>query len=149
MRFSANSMVAYEEATGKFFLDTVASLYDVMRPLIEAQKAGLPANANPLEIVRNVPMKDLRALIWASLHEYVNDEPVWPLTIHQVGRMLQLNDIPRVFTAFLKGQSKNSPTTEEMGESQTPPVLPNPRVTSKEADGGGERSIELPADAFA
>ena len=158
--FNANTMCAYEEATKKFFLDTVTSLYDAMRPALDAQKtveaetSSVPAT-NAFNIIHKVPMKDLRALIWAALHEYDRDDnPVWPLTIGQVGRLIQLQDVPRVFNAFLRGQIKNSPSTEELGESRasSAPAAPNPlggATLKTGAESGGERSIELPADAFA
>ena len=172
--FNANTMKAYEKATGKFFLDTVASLYDAMRPALEAEEAAkkrenpqpedggasrVAVAINALDIIHKVPMNDLVALIWAALHEYGKnpsdpDEPSWPMTINRVGRLIQLQDVPRVFTAFLKGQTRNSPSAEEMGESpaQSAPTLATPgggSASRTEADGGGERSIELPADAFA
>ena len=167
--FNANCMMAYEEATGKFFLTTVASLYDAMRPALAAQAKAAEAkegedavivSVNPLSIIQQVPMKELRALIWAALHEYGKnpadpDEPSWPLTINQVGRLIQIQDVPRIFTAFLKGQTRNSPTQEELGESrqrsvQAPATAPasGGNVPRTEAASGGERSIELPVDAF-
>lgn len=165
LHFNANSMAAYEEATGKFFLDTVAQLYDVMRPALAAQKAaseGTGEEATPavnaFDIIHRVPIKELRALIWAALHEYGRnpadpDEPSWPMTLNRVGRLIQLQDVPRVFTAFLRGQIKNSPSTEEMGESQarSVPAAQNGGglASTGRAAAGGERSIELPADAFA
>ena len=162
--FNANTFDAYEGATGKMYLETVALLYDGMRPYLEAQaakKAGADeaVSVNAFDLIKRVPMKDLRALIWAALHEYGQnpadlDEPSWPLTINAVGRMIQMQDVPRIFTAFLKGQIKNSPNREEMGES---PARPAPAtalnglvvVPKTAAADGGERSIALPADAFA
>ena len=176
--FDLNTCCAYEEATGKFFLDTVASLYDAMKPFSARQPvpgaqtgqdaaaepevygSGAPvpqaslgqrnAKASPFDIVRKVPMTDLRALLWAALHEYDRDgEPRWPLTLHQVGRLLGIADVLPIFTAFLRGQAANSPSKEEMGES-----LPDaagggatPATTTSDAD-GGDPSIELPASAF-
>jgi hypothetical protein len=159
--FNLNSFTAYEEATDKFFLDTVATLYDVVTAAREKAIAAKDLNANgdprinPLEVIRHVSMKALRALLWASLHEYdKSGEPHWPLTISQVGRLLQPEDIVPVFTSFLKGQSLNSPTREEMGESAaqlpkaaTAPAEAAPAVQSN-GTAGGERSIELPVDAF-
>jgi hypothetical protein len=162
MRFNANTMVAYEEATGKFFMDSVASLYDVMRPMMDAAAAQRISKdpdelkklkIDVLPILRKVPMRDLRALIWAALHEYdENDVAHWPLTIEQVGRALGPQDIIRVFSAFLRGNSANSPTKEEAGESQArseavPESGSGTAPKTEAADGGGP-GIELPADAF-
>lgn len=150
MRFNGNCMCAYEEATGKFFLGTVSELFEAVFP--EGNKPDTTKLAqNPLEIVRRVSMVDLRALLWSTLHEYnAAGEPHWPLTIMQVGHMLQLKDVVPVFTAFLKGQSANSPTAEELGEFpaevRSPDGSGSPQAT---AGNGGERGIRLPVDAFA
>jgi len=155
MLFNANTMVAYEEATGKFFLDTVASLYDALQPVFEARarkKAGAEEDDNAnvviaLRVMRRVPIRELRALLWASLHEYnAQGEPFWPLTIAQVGRLLKPGAVLPIFTSFMRGQSANAPTKEEMGESQ---ALPETAAASAPtADSTGEPSIDLPVDAF-
>ncbi len=162
--FDCNSMAEYENATGKFFLDTVSQLYDAMRPALDANRAAEAGDAetpvpvprlNAFEIIHKVPMRDLRALLWSALHEYdAKDNPVWPLTINQVGRLIQLQDVPRVFTAFLRGQVANSPTAAEMGESPAPSAPPQKAVNGSgtalkaAAAPGGEISTELPEDAF-
>ncbi len=164
LRFDANSMAAYENATGKFYLETVAQLYDAMRPAIEARAAATEADSvakepavavSAFDIIHKVPMRDLLALVWAGMHEYdAKDDPVWPLTLNQVGRLIQLQDVPRVFTAFLHGQVKNSPSAEELGESRAPSeqaaVKPNGSVAAPrtEAASGGGASTALPEDAF-
>lgn len=146
--FNCNTMVAYEQVTKKFFLHTVSELLSAMYP----QGLGEKAAKNPYEILSKVSMADLRALLWASMHDYDKDDnPVWSLTIHQVGRLLSLSDLVPAFSTFLKGQVANNPTKSEMGESQaeentmklvpeTPSIIP---------ENGGERGIELPEDAFA
>jgi len=154
--FDLNGMCAYEDATGKFFLDTVAALHDAVKPIVEAQKDGKVIT--DIEIARRVPVKDLRALIWAAVHEYDKQgEPVWPLTLAQVGKIIKPKPkaIVALLLAFLSGYNANSPDTEEMGESQAPSATavngaakePNPQH-SVVAAGGGD-SIVLPEDAFA
>ena len=148
MLFEANTMCAYEAETGKFFLSTVSDLFDAVFP------DGVPpdrvSKVNPLEIMKRVSMTDLRALLWASLHEYnARDDPAWPLTLNQVGKLMQLQHVPAIFSAFLAGQQGNSPSKAEMGESpaatgstngtDSPPTIAAP---------GGERGIALPADAL-
>lgn len=182
---NVNTFCAYEEATGKFFLDTVASLYDAMAPALApalaaavkqaavgaetgqdgadgsgADSSGVPATqaglgqrsakTSPFDIVRKVPMRDLRALLWAALHEYdQNDEPTWPLTINQVGRLLGMADVLPIFTSFLKGQSLNQPSKDEMGESLPGVADGGATPAPKAAADGGDHSIAFPASAFA
>lgn len=154
MIFNANSMCAYEEATGKFFLGTVADLFDAVFQRKEEKPKSteeLVPVKNPLAVIRAVPITDLRALLWATVHEYDNqDNPIWPLTLNQIGRLLQTKDIIPVFSAFLKGQSGNNPSGAEMGESQAEIRNINDKSSpqSTVASGGG-LGIELPEDAFA
>ena len=102
--------------------------------------------------IKGKPSSRLWAYIhWASVHEYDRDDtPYWPLTLTQVGRILRIEDIPRIFTGFLKGHASNSPTRDEMGESQVRPMKVNGTGTHPKNDtaDGGERSIELPEDVF-
>ena len=148
MRFSGNTMCAYEQETGKFFLSTVSDLFDAVFP--EGVPKDGTSKVKPMEVMKRVSMTDLRALLWASLHEYdERDEPFWPLTVNQVGRLLQMQNIPSIFSMFLAGQQGNSPTREEMGESPAAARSTNgmepPPIT---AAPGGERGIALPADAL-
>lgn len=134
MVFNANTMCAYEEATGKFFLDTVARLYDALKVTVKTEDGKEPSpdlkdavakaddKKSGMEIMRRVPMTDLRALLWASLHEYDEiGEPYWPESIAKVGRVLNFGLVPAVFLAFISGQSKNAPGKDELGESPAPP----------------------------
>ena len=162
LTFNANTMVAFEEATGVFYLDAVASLYDAMYPVVEKrakekerekQESGNADSSTELisnlEIARKVPIKILRAMIWAACHEYKNDEPYWPLTLAQVGRRMSFQDIAPLFRDFLRGQAQNSPTKEEMGESLAQSATEVGTVLRPvTADIGGERSIAVPEDAF-
>lgn len=153
--FDANTMCAYEEATGRFFLDTLSSLYDAVMPSPTDDTdpdAPPPPRRTATDVLRQVSMKDLRALLWAAMHDYdERGEPRWPLTLHQVGRMLVPASIPDVFLAFLRGQSDNMPTREEAGETRPPEaVASSPEARSASAaTASGPRGIASLADAFA
>lgn len=166
--FNANTMAAYEKATGKFFLETLAKLYDALKPTLiklRETKADLQADpkkadsltaGNAFQILSKISITDLRALLWAALHEYdKNDVPVWPLTVYQVGRYLTPASIPKIFHAFLEGQAANSPSESELGEPEPPApaesaefVLPTsmPRIV---VESGGAPGIGLSEDVFA
>jgi hypothetical protein len=166
MVFDGNTMCAYEEATGKFFLDTVATLYDVLRSNVkpakptpdgteEAPAADLKnaviadERKAGAEIMRKLSMTTLRALLWASLHTYDQDgEPRWPLTITQVGRQLTIEHVAPIFLAFINGQVRNSPTPEEMGESRSPQPEAGPSGESDAPTIGGGLSIASLEDAL-
>ncbi len=156
MRFEANTMIAYEEVTGRFFMDTVMNLYEVVFPKGHEDAEGRPVQVrvSGRDIVRRVSMVDLRAMLWASLHDYdAKDDPVWPLTISQVGRLLNFQNLPSVFVKFLTGVSSNSPTEEELGESSAEPGATTAAARSADAEPptpapGGGAGIELPAGAL-
>jgi hypothetical protein len=156
MRFSANTMCAYENATGKFFMDTVSRLYEIMFPKGHEDKDGklVAVRVSGMDIIRRVSMVDLRALLWAAIHEYdKDDEPTWPMTISQVGRQLNFQNIVPIFISFLTGASANSPTKEELGESSAV-TESSPTQRSAESSppssavNGGATGIELPAGAL-
>lgn len=171
LTFNANTFAAYEEATGKFFLDTAATLYDALKPFLPQapaaqgelplEEAAAPQEATApttvptskvFEVLRKVSIKDLRALIWSAAHDYdESGEPHWPLTLNEVGRRLRPLDIPQIFMSFAGGMVSNSPTVDEVGESPAAPAVPSSAIGAppKKAAGGGERSTELPVDAFA
>jgi hypothetical protein len=145
--FNCNTMVAFEQVSGKFFLHVVSDLLSAAYP----QGVEKAVVKSPYEILSKVSMSDLRALLWAAMHEYdENDDPVWPLKLHQVGRLLTLPDIIPAFTIFLRGQTANNPTSSEMGESQAEKEKMKPTEAPPiTQETGGERGIELPVDAFA
>ena len=101
-------------------------------------------------------MVDLRAMLWASMHDYdADDEPVWPLTVSQVGRLLNFNNVVPLFVRFLTGVSANSPSKEELGE---PRAVAKGAADTAESGGpgsppisdtaGGAAGIELPPGAL-
>jgi hypothetical protein len=152
-------MSAYEQATGKFFLDTVSTLYDVLREYVPQLKSAIGGQTPTEEaldnrrvasaVLRKVPITDLRALIWAAYHEYDrHDEPTWPLTQSQVGRLISPLMVPRLFLAFMTCQTANTPTPEEMGESQAPRPEKKAEASGAPQDNGGGSFTESLAVAL-
>lgn len=182
LRFNGNSMAAYERETGKFYLESIAALYEAyqeIRDLREADalkkdgEAGLAeavaAAAGPEKtaaeaklkkfqatramkdfsfLARRISISDIRAMVWAALHEYDQDDnPSWPLTINQVGRLLSPSTVLSVVPQIIRGQTENSPTVAEVGESSGP-QKPTRNVVQLTKPNGGAAGIELDADAF-
>ena len=93
MVFNANTMCAYEEATGKFFLDTVASLYEAMKPALDkksqdSSKGGdAVLNVNPMGIGPRV--RQGRYSLLAS-----NSHPSGPHPSHR-GHTAHLHGLPQ------------------------------------------------------
>lgn len=110
MVFDLNTFARYEEATGRFFLDTVSTLFSAFQ-----------AEANPLSILKAVSMRDLRALLWASLA--AEDSA---LTVDQVGAMIDLENLTDVFGSFLTGHAENMPDKSEVGETDDRPMSAQP-----------------------
>ena len=96
MRFNANTFIAYEQSTGRFFMDTVSNLYEIMFPKGHEDVKGkpVPVRISGRDVLRKVSMVDLRAMLWASMHEYdAQGEPLWPDTEAQVGRCLDFHNV--------------------------------------------------------
>lgn len=159
MRFNANTFIAYEQSTGRFFMDTVSNLYEIMFPSGHEDATGKPKQVriSGRDVLRKVSMIDLRAMLWASMHEYdAQGEPVWPETEAQVGRCLDFHNVVPIFVKFLTGVSSNSPSADELGEStEAPKAAAPPKARAKghasipiSAVNGGAGGIELPPGAL-
>lgn len=153
MVFNLNTMSAFEEVRHKLFTETVVKLYQEMEPLFaNAQgQQGDEAKRVGLQILQRIPILDLRALLWAALHDYdANDEPHWPLTINQVGRMIGPANMLEVFGAFLRGHQQNLPTREEVGESggRSAESTPSAQTAASTPANGGTEFTELPEAVY-
>jgi len=156
MVFNANAMVAYEQARGKFFMDTVTGLYDTIFPAGHLDPDGKPIKVriDGTDLIRKISMEDLRALLWSTLHDYdKNDDPIWPDTIGKIGRQLTFQNMVPIFIAFLTGVSNNAPTKDELGESTAEETSAEPNAEKESAPqttatNGGAAGIELPAGAL-
>ncbi len=149
--FNYNTIAEYEEASGKFYWDTMMNLFDTQtRVSAKAVKEGR-TTYGWVELLRELPMRDLRILLWASLHEYdKNGELFHPLSISQLSRYVDPNKTLEVLQALLKGHQANSPTKEELGEASAPqPEVPeNGQPESAPGGNGGAVSIESLASAL-
>lgn len=182
MVFNVNTYSRYEEATGKFFLKTIAELLEAVdevtveeNKINEQYQAALrandkygeyqaaltqwladrdaakaaghpepPAPVPPVEpprskavfrILSKVSMKDLRALIWASLAE--NERR---LTIDQVGGWIDHQNLSTILGAFMQGDQANTPSKEELEGLPEPEGDGAARPTPVTVNVGGESS---------
>lgn len=162
--FDANTCVAYDDVSGKFYWDTIARFFAVysmpeLRPtatVVNAKGISVPTQAEASRIaiatLRHVPSKDVLQMAWAALHEYDKmDNPVWPLTLSQLGRLVKPVKMAGLMAMLVNGHSANSPDKDELGEASGagPVLVPTPaEATQSPAASGGAPSTGLPADAF-
>jgi hypothetical protein len=154
--FDLNTFEAFERQTGVFFLDFLASLGESIQSL-QAQVEGAADSSKDalrqvrvLDVMRRLSLTNIRALIWAALHTYdKSGEPVWPFTIGQMSRLIDVETMatlfPRLMTASMdniRGSSTDGgdSSTNEEGAALRP-TLPE---TSTPLDGGNESG---PSDA--
>lgn len=122
--FDLNTFEAFETATSKHFLEFLASMQEALAsiPVVKTDKTGKPIPPRPEEMfgfLRKLSIKDLRAFVWAALHDYDrNDEPVWPLTIGQMGRLVTTETIPMIISLVMKGTQDNSPSPDDLKETE-------------------------------
>ena len=114
--FDLNTFAAFEEATGKFFFDFLANLSETL------QEAAKSANAEAVgfAILRKVALKDIRDFLWAAMHVYKGDEPEWPHTRGQIGRMVDVNNVMAILPALLRANADNSPDQEDVARPPEP-----------------------------
>lgn len=146
--FDLNTFAAYEESTGKCFFETLAKLMEATRPLIpevaaDGSVVGGRMNLSPMQIVRSISVQDLRAVIWAALIEYdKQDNPIWPLTLYQVGKLIHIGNIVPILMAVMTGEIENRPTEEEriaVGETSGVPGPAPVRVLPLTGGDGGDK----------
>ncbi len=143
--FDLNTFAAYEKETGKSFFATLSTLTDIVKKLPRTDDGKVDTESvDGLQIIRNVQITDIRAMVWAACHEYKrNDDPVWPLTVHQVGRLIHLGNIASIVSALMTGSVENAPNEEERinaGEPSGVQPMPSPVIVPplSSEDGGGQ-----------
>lgn len=123
--FDLNTFSAFEEVTGRFFLDFLSDLQEGVRLSKES--------GDSTQMLRRVSIKQVRAFLWAALHNYTPDgEPEWPLTIGQMSRLIDVNNIGALLPAILSGTTVNMPETP----TEEPEGRPTIGVASNPVDGG-------------
>ena len=148
LHFDLNTFSAFEDVTGRFFLDFLGGIQEAMskarNDALEAAGKNLPPDS--MGALRMISLRDFRALIWAALHTYnVDDEPEWPYTLNQIGRMLDVEAMARLLPQVLTGGAQNLPDEADVKEeSAARPIEPKAGESSPRENGGGTSG---PSDA--
>jgi len=140
--FDLNTFSAFEEVTGKFFLDYIGDLQEAVKATVEED------SKDPLGVFRRISMKDFRAFLWAALHYYgPDDEPIWPYKLHQLGKLVDVDTMARLVPQVLTGSAENLPNAEEMDAPQesSSDRPPQPEAPKPAPENGGE--VFGPSDA--
>lgn len=123
--FDMNTFAAFEEATGgQSFFEVVTRLMTTINsfPEVTDESGNKTRKIDPVALFKVIPVREIRALVWAALHTYdAQDDPHWPLTINQVGRLIHLGNVAQIALATMTGQLRTNPTAEELeaaGEEQ-------------------------------
>ena len=135
LHFDLNTFAKFEEVTGRHFLEFLANMQEAL--------ASIATDRSPLGafgVLKKVAMKDLQAFVFAALHEYDrNDEPVWPLTMGQMGKLVTVENMVDVIRLVLRGNAENAPTSEDVQtEAENPPARPTNAGASTPANGGDD-----------
>jgi hypothetical protein len=132
MVFDLNTFAAFEEAAGPdvLFIDAVSALYEAIKRIQESKPdGGLDFSfADAVQLMRALPMSQIRALVWAALH---SDDP--SLTVVDVGRMIHPANLMGIIRALLSGQAANAP---EQDDAAPDPPPSRPIVAPLEVSGG-------------
>ncbi len=133
--FDLNTYASFETASGKLFTDM---LFELQEAVAEGEKRGDKAYA-----IRRIPLKMIRAFLWAAVHTYDQDgEPQWPLTMGQLGRLIDINNLGSLLPNLLRGAGDNLPEPVPVTVAPSPNgKVPHPiegTTTSSPDNGGSE-----------
>ena len=156
LNFDLNTYAAFENVTHKFFPDFLADLQTAISEgsvTIEVPDPDNPGATkkqlkDPMGVIRKMSFNLLRAFIWSALHFYdKNDDPVWPLTINQLGKLLDMPTLVKVLPQLITSTSQNLPTAkrtdgEEKPTSETPTTVEPGGSLSGLLDAGVLDSVE-------
>lgn len=113
--FDLNTFAAFEEVTGKHFLlylHELQSLASTAQSVSEAERAMMFCR---------ISMKDIRALLWAAMHEFnLEGKVVWPLTLEEVGSMLDIPTIVQLVPRVMSASADNLPPKTDTEDSERP-----------------------------
>ena len=143
--FTLNTFWKFEEITNVHFLEFLAKMQEALTsiPIVKLDETGRPLPPKPEDMfgfLRKLSIRDLRAFVYAALHTYDRDgEPVWPLTIGQMGRLVTAETIPNIIALVMRGTQDNSPSSDDLkdvGEGGKDNVRPIRAGETAPADGG-------------
>jgi hypothetical protein len=124
MHFDLNTFDKYEEISKKHFLEFLASMQEALASIPtskidpKTKKITPPKPEDMFGFLRKLSIKDLRAFVYAALHDYDRDgEPVWPLTIGQMGRLVTTETIPTIISLVMRGTQENNPGPDDLKEA--------------------------------
>ena len=118
LKYDANAMILYQEATGKDIFKLFADLTKDMESNFKLPKEEQKSCLELLSI------SDMRALLYAGLKR--SDEAI---TLEKAGELIDIHNVVDVFTAIITAYSKGNradepflprePSAESTSESQT------------------------------
>lgn len=111
-----NTFAAFDESTGKFFMDFIVSMQEAFSKAyaLDPDTKQMVAK-DPRLVARTLQMADFRAFVWAGVHEYVVDRSngreiaTWPLSIYEVGKLLDLKEMLRLLPVVISANTDNLP----------------------------------------
>lgn len=139
--FDLNSFSEFETQAGKTLPAFLVELEQAFAPLIGKTANG--KEPDPFVLTRalsRLSVKDLRALIWASLIEYdANDEPRRPYTIGKLGRLIDNSNITTVIGSLMTGITNSMPRPKKDEEPKKENPIASPAAIP--VNGGNESGL--------
>jgi hypothetical protein len=148
--FNLNTFSAFEDVTqtdvhpdGKRFFEI---LKDLGTAYLEAQSTGDAGGG--LAMMAKLSLRDIRALVWSAWHTYpdpTQDTPEWPYTLHQVGRMITMADLPRLLPLLMERSFESMPDEAEVRPSleETTAVTNEPQSSPPGVGGVGSGPTDV------
>lgn len=151
--FDLVTMEKFEEITGTVFLDFVMRMQDAVVANGLSDKKALKklnveeAKAKFQNVIRTIRMSDIRALLWAALHTY-DDElsdppPVWPMSINQLSRQIDLQNLQDIILPLWSSANKSvTPIRTSNPTKESPAKAPQHESTPGKSGGAASGQSE-------
>jgi hypothetical protein len=133
--FDLNTMAAFEEASGVFFLDFVYALHAHFTEQQLTDKDAMAKLSKEavaerfMRVITKLSIKNVRALLWAALHTYdAHDNPVWPYTQSQIARKLGMQDLQAIILPLWMGANQALQAETADADAERPQQGPGQQV---------------------
>jgi hypothetical protein len=149
LHFDLNTFFQFEEKAGKTLPSFLVELEQAFAPLASKKDAKKNGKADAPVLVLNdrkvaealgkLSVKDLRALVWAALHEYdAHGEPIWPYTIGQLGGLIDHSNLGKIMGSLMSGVTGSLPRSTQ--DKEEPKKDARPTNSPETPSSGGNES---------
>ena len=146
--FDLVTMDKFEEISDCSFLDFVIRMQKAVTEAGLGNKKAMekltPEQAMEkfTPVLGKIRVKDIRALLWASMHTYddtlADPPPVWPMSLNQLSRIVDIESISGILLPLWTASNQSVNPIKNETPTNEPQVIPLPPESSRGTNGGAE-----------